>query len=414
MASTSTNLPIQHQHNDLQSPSGTTVRSNGLLFLRTSWQNISRASKFMLVSSVFFIVSQMIVSIVMLALYSNDTCDKPLGTYLIVHTARIGLLLPLLIYQYLHRPTLLQRQQRQNDQRMEIQREYRRQREMATASRAQPSSSYTPSSSSPSSSSTTTTTSSLPTQEHPSTIPRVNPLQEQNNNNIKEWCERIKSLLDLFGILWFIVGNYLIFTTENCSYLARHFYYTILVWVLLSYIIILIPVILCASVIFCLPVVLVILRILNITEVPGMPMGASQEEILKIPIYKYQLQENESTTPATPSSFASQRNTINSPSWTRRLFLRFKKTKNDVEDRSYPSITIPQVEDALCSICLSEYEPGDLICKLWCSHHFHKDCVHEWLALNSLCPLCKQNFRGKDYNQEQDSPSDPITEPPRS
>jgi hypothetical protein len=37
-----------------------------------------------------------------------------------------------------------------------------------------------------------------------------------------------------------------------------------------------------------------------------------------------------------------------------------------------------------------------------CGHHFGKDCLHEWLGLNSLCPLCKQDFRGKDFNASND------------
>jgi hypothetical protein len=37
-----------------------------------------------------------------------------------------------------------------------------------------------------------------------------------------------------------------------------------------------------------------------------------------------------------------------------------------------------------------------------CQHHYHKDCVHEWLGLNSKCPLCKRDFRGKDYQNSID------------
>lgn len=58
MASTSVNIPTQSDNNNLQSPSGSAVRSNGLLLLRSSWSSISRVNKLMLVSSVFFIVSQ--------------------------------------------------------------------------------------------------------------------------------------------------------------------------------------------------------------------------------------------------------------------------------------------------------------------------------------------------------------------
>lgn len=66
----------------------------------------------------------------------------------------------------------------------------------------------------------------------------------------------VKSLLDLFAVLWFIVGNYFLFTSNDCARLAPTLFYTTLVWVLLGYLLILIPLFLCASVIFCLPCVL--------------------------------------------------------------------------------------------------------------------------------------------------------------
>lgn len=35
-----------------------------------------------------------------------------------------------------------------------------------------------------------------------------------------------------------------------------------------------------------------------------------------------------------------------------------------------------------------------------CGHIYHRDCVKEWLGLNATCPLCKRDFRGKDFNHE--------------
>jgi hypothetical protein len=67
---------------------------------------------------------------------------------------------------------------------------------------------------------------------------------------------RIKSLLDLFAILLFIVGNYLAFSSSSCARQAPTLFYTVLAWILLGYMIVLVPVFICASVIFCLPCVL--------------------------------------------------------------------------------------------------------------------------------------------------------------
>ncbi|KAI8073089.1 hypothetical protein BC940DRAFT_290515 [Gongronella butleri] len=234
----------------------------------------------------------------------------------------------------------------------------------------------------------------------PSNPPPSNQISSQQQS-LKEWCDRIRSLVDLFGILWFIVGNYILFTTQNCTFQARPYYYTILTWVLLNYIVILIPVFVCASVVFCLPCVLVVLRMLNVHDVPGMTVGATNEEIENMPVYRYKKEEADAT-PTENRSTVTLSATHKRQSWFRAFHLRLHRQKRtDVESRAYSSITITPQEDAMCSICLSEYEAGDLICKLWCSHHFHKDCVHEWLGLNPLCPLCKQDFRGKEGQDEE-------------
>lgn len=37
-----------------------------------------------------------------------------------------------------------------------------------------------------------------------------------------------------------------------------------------------------------------------------------------------------------------------------------------------------------------------------CGHHFHRSCLKEWLSLNRKCPLCKQDFRGKEYDEDSE------------
>lgn len=43
-----------------------------------------------------------------------------------------------------------------------------------------------------------------------------------------------------------------------------------------------------------------------------------------------------------------------------------------------------------CSICLEELETGP-VCRLSCTHRFHKICMQRWLEMgpNPTCPLCK-------------------------
>eukprot|EP01116_Phalansterium_solitarium_P013470 TRINITY_DN30835_c0_g1_i1.p1 TRINITY_DN30835_c0_g1~~TRINITY_DN30835_c0_g1_i1.p1 ORF type:complete len:300 (-),score=82.92 TRINITY_DN30835_c0_g1_i1:45-944(-) len=46
--------------------------------------------------------------------------------------------------------------------------------------------------------------------------------------------------------------------------------------------------------------------------------------------------------------------------------------------------------DATCAICLGDYEEGEQLRYLPCEHHFHSDCVDQWLGMNKSCPLCKR------------------------
>ena len=44
-----------------------------------------------------------------------------------------------------------------------------------------------------------------------------------------------------------------------------------------------------------------------------------------------------------------------------------------------------------CSICIGEFEEGEGLRQLKCSHFFHAECIDEWLGKTDACPLCKSS-----------------------
>eukprot|EP00127_Corallochytrium_limacisporum_P005367 Clim_evm43s203 gene=Clim_evmTU43s203 len=48
----------------------------------------------------------------------------------------------------------------------------------------------------------------------------------------------------------------------------------------------------------------------------------------------------------------------------------------------------------MCTICLGDFEIGEMLAELPCGHAFHKDCIEPWLLQRShYCPVCKQDVR---------------------
>ncbi|KAL4468787.1 hypothetical protein ABPG74_005290 [Tetrahymena malaccensis] len=45
-----------------------------------------------------------------------------------------------------------------------------------------------------------------------------------------------------------------------------------------------------------------------------------------------------------------------------------------------------------CAVCLVDYTSGDQVLQLNCStqHHFHKECILQWLDIKSNCPICRK------------------------
>ncbi|GAB9463000.1 hypothetical protein Gpo141_00000476 [Globisporangium polare] len=158
------------------------------------------------------------------------------------------------------------------------------------------------------------------------------------------YVSQLKYGLDLAGLFWFLVGNMWVISDGARCDDGSTMYHLALWMIIISYAKIFLPCLLLLALLpvicFCLPCVI---RLLSRLQDPMRGKGATKDVINQLTTQKFQ-----------PSQFAP--------------------------------------EDSSCCICLNEYELQQELRVLPCAHHFHKDCVDEWLMVNSTCPTCRTSI----------------------
>ncbi|CAN4076881.1 unnamed protein product [Withania somnifera] len=293
-----------------------------------------------------FTLGQIVAAAVVLSLSRHEKHRTPLFAWVVGYTAGCTASLPLLYWRYLHRyqiPDQRSAQLRQGSPRVN--------------SMAEPNSYITIS----------LTRSS---DEADSRNRYTDIWTRQSNPRLGSLLDYVKMALDCFFAVWFVVGNIWIFGGHSSASEAPNLYRLCIVFLIFSCIGYAIPFILCAMICCCLPC---IISILGVREDTYGVRGATEESINALPTHKFSGNDNAGD----GNSGGNQGGYI---------------AAGTEKERAISE------EDAICCICLTNYEDNDELRELPCSHYFHIQCVDKWLKINASCPLCKFEIGAENEN----------------
>lgn len=75
------------------------------------------------------------------------------------------------------------------------------------------------------------------------------------------------------------------------------------------------------------------------------------------------------------------------------MFISAKAARNPASKKFIKRLrTSPAINDGKCTICLDEYNKGDLGIMLECRHFFHKNCCVKWMKIQNTCPICREQI----------------------
>lgn len=288
-------------------------------------------------------VSQIIASIVVLSLSTNENPQAPLFAWVVGYASGCVATLPILYWRFRNRNRGAEQESFQSHQ-------------GSSESNPPEPMSYTAISISQASDEENNRTSETVTNN-----PQIaGPLSARLNGLV----DHFKMALDCFFAVWFVVGNVWIFGGHSSPSDAPKLYRLCIVFLTFSCIGYAMPFILCATICCCLPC---IISVLGFRGDFSQTRGATVESINALPTYKFKLKENET----------SDDHECNMDSEGGLLAAGTEK------ERAISG------EDAVCCICLAKYADEDELRELPCLHVFHVECVDKWLKINASCPLCK-------------------------
>ena len=74
---------------------------------------------------------------------------------------------------------------------------------------------------------------------------------------------------------------------------------------------------------------------------------------------------------------------------------------NNLKKVEVSELNINDYKNITCNICLENFEVGNVLLILECSHEFHEKCIITWLKTNNTCPICRHELESNDPNYER-------------
>lgn len=87
--------------------------------------------------------------------------------------------------------------------------------------------------------------------------------------------------------------------------------------------------------------------------------------------------------------------TMNSTALKRRNREKNRRAIASLPQKVFDQSQFGPGQDLNCSVCLSEFQNGDLMRVLKCQHLYHQGCIDKWLERRTVCPLCVRDVTAR-------------------
>eukprot|EP00475_Leptophrys_vorax_P008840 TRINITY_DN1576_c0_g1_i1.p1 TRINITY_DN1576_c0_g1~~TRINITY_DN1576_c0_g1_i1.p1 ORF type:complete len:296 (+),score=57.82 TRINITY_DN1576_c0_g1_i1:172-1059(+) len=177
-------------------------------------------------------------------------------------------------------------------------------------------------------------------------------LRLRANRTVSPSIIQTEKMVKVCTFVWFVFGQAWVYSSSTCSSTANSLYIYCLVLIIVIYVSMALPLLVLLGLCICLPCVLILLRFMGDGQA-----GASDNDIRNLPTKRYDPEE-----------------------------------MRDAEgDRT------------TCVVCMADFERGEELRVLPCSHEFHTQCVDRWLKVKKDCPLCRRDIMSPS-SQDASSP----------